>query len=616
MILLSNITKKFGETIIYKDTSYTFKDKSLTCFYGPSGSGKTTLFNMLAGFDIEYEGDIIVNDTLVNSLHGEELINYRFNNIGFVFQSYNLIKGYTALENVLMASNLNDEIGNKEKKERGLEILASLNLLSEANQRVETLSGGQKQRVAIGRALINNPSIILADEPTGALDNESSENIMNILKEISKEKTVVVITHDDEVLKYADEVITLEDNKIICVNENKEWKEERVKYPKWKRPLVSKKIINKLAIKNFRLNFFKYLLAAIIIAFSTSTFIASFNAKDIGEKLKSDFKGKNSFYNVGQIPKYFNGEIVNKDLDKIKSKLLNMDGVENVYYQYSINDINIKYLDKGVEIPFKVPTALPNESLSYGNMPKDNEKEIAISSSIANRLVNNIKDILGENIELQYKDNSGELKEVKLKVTGITNSSYQDFVVNSNIEKDIYTNINLKEENVEAISFSATNFEDVPEVEKKLRDEDITVLTKGDEIIAFLDTFLNLINLFKILSYIIMVVGLIVSSVLLYKVYSSREVEMAILSAIGYKIGYTKRIFFVESILLGGVSISLSILFSMLLNILSQKSLGYGLNLNVTNISLLILLNLFITLGLSFIITSRIIKKDKGLLLR
>ena len=399
MIYINNLTKKFGETTIYKDTSYLFKSKSLTCFFGPSGSGKTTLFNILAGFDTDYKGEIIVKDKILNDLNKDKLTKYRFNDIGFVFQSYHLIKGYTALENVLMASNLNDKYSDGKKIEKALNILESLNLSKEINQKVETLSGGQKQRVAIARALINDPSIILADEPTGALDEESTENIMQILKGISKSKTVIVITHDDDVLNYADEVIKLDDNKIVTVKENTEnikKNSENKKEEKWKNQSINKNTINKLSIKNFKLNFVKYILAAIIIAFSTATFIASFSANEIGNKVFNDFKEKNSFYNIGQVPKYFNGEIVNEDLKSLKDQLSEFDEIENVYYQYDIKDVSIKLNDKEIEVPIKSATALANESLSYGRMPRGGKNEIAISASIVNRMVKNIQDIIGK----------------------------------------------------------------------------------------------------------------------------------------------------------------------------------------------------------------------------
>ena len=616
MIYINNLTKRFGETIIYKDTSYSFKSKSLTCFFGPSGSGKTTLFNILAGFDTDYKGDIIIKDKILNDLNKEMLIKYRFNDIGFVFQGYHLIKVYTALENVLMASNLNSKYSDEKKKEKALNILESLNLSNEINQKVETLSGGQKQRVAIARALINDPSIILADEPTGALDDESTENIMNILKDISKSKTVIVITHDDDVLNYADEAIKLEDNKIVTVKENINKDIKHIKEEKWTNPCINKKTANKLSIKNFKLNFIKYILAAIIIAFSTATFIASFSANEIGNKVFNNFKEKNSFYNIGQIPKYFNGQVVNDDLKGVKDKLLEFNEIENVYYQYDIKDVSIKLSDKEVNIPIKGPSALSNESLSYGNMPKEGENEIAISASVVNRIVNNIQDIIGEKIMLEYLDKNESTKEIQLEVTGVTNSSYQDFIVSSNIEKDIYKDMGLSDDDATAISFTVKDFEKIPQVEKNMRNDNINVLTKGNEIEAFLDTFANLTKLFMFLSYIVIIIGLAVSLIILYKINSSRESEFAILSAIGYKDSLIKRILFKENVVFSLVSILLSFVLVGVLNILAIKTLGYGLTINLASVVSLIFINLFITLGLSFIINNKLLKKDKILSLR
>lgn len=418
---------------------------------------------------------------------------------------------------------------------------------------------------------------------------------------------------------YADEVIKLDDNKIVTVKENTEnikKNSENKKEEKWKNQSINKNTINKLSIKNFKLNFVKYILAAIIIAFSTATFIASFSANEIGNKVFNDFKEKNSFYNIGQVPKYFNGEIVNEDLKSLKDQLSEFDEIENVYYQYDIKDVSIKLNDKEIEVPIKSATALANESLSYGRIPREGKNEIAISASIVNRMVKNIQDIIGKKILFKYIDKNEIEKEITLKVKGVTNSSYQDFIISSDIEKEIYRDMGLSDQEITAISFTVSDFEKTPEIEKEMRDNNINTLTKGDEISAFLDTFSNLTKLFMFLSYIVVVVGLVVSLVILYKINNSREGEFAILSAIGYKDSFIKRILFKENIVFSLVSILLSFILVGLFNILAVKSLGYGLTINLVSIISLIFINLFITLGLSFIINHKLVKKDKVLALR
>ncbi|MEG0453684.1 MAG: ABC transporter ATP-binding protein, partial [Coprobacillus sp.] len=308
------------------DVNYTFREKGLTCFFGPSGSGKTTIFNLIAGFDRSYEGEIEVNNIKLNKLSMEELCKYRFNNIGFIFQNYNLFRGYTALENILMGINLENDVTEDEKTKKALELLSSLGLDNQINQRIETLSGGQKQRVAIARALINEPKVILADEPTGALDSESTKLIMEILRNISKTKQVIMISHDEEVLEYADEVIELEDCKIkVKKSENNEeiavTSEGDKKNTNNKEPRLNNKIAKHISFKNFKIHILKFILAAIIIAFGSSAFVASLSTQKITNNIINDFKAKNVFYNIGNIPTLTNGKKITEDISKIYTDL-------------------------------------------------------------------------------------------------------------------------------------------------------------------------------------------------------------------------------------------------------------------------------------------------------
>lgn len=618
MIYLDKISKRFENTIIYTDVSYTFKKNALTCFYGPSGSGKTTLFNLLAGFDREFDGNIIVNNIELNKLKDSEMSSYRFNNIGFIFQNYHLIKGYTVLENILMAMNLNEDISDDEKNRRCLELLDSLNLNNEANQKVETLSGGQKQRVAIARALVNDPDIILSDEPTGALDIENSTIIMKILKDLSKKKTVLIITHDDEVLNYADEIITLECNKIKTIRklDTSTIETDTIKKSKSENAILSKSYSKKLAIRNFLINKFKYILACIIIAFATSSFIASFSSKSISHKIMDEFKEKNFYYNIGQAPKYSNGQEVNSNLIDLLKKLSSMNSLDNIYLQYNIEDINLFFKDNTVNVQSKVPSALANESLSYGRMPISGKKEIVLSASIANRLDTNIKDLIGKDLILQFKDKDNIPKEISLTVTGITNSSYQDFILSPNIEKLIYETIGFESDQATSISFNIKDFDNIPNIHKELLNNGINVFTKSEEIEAFKNTFISLIELFTLLSYLIFAVGLIVSIVILYKIFSDRGSEIAILSALGYNDIYIRKILFNESLIFSILTIALSFGFIGILNILSLKTLGYSLSIDIKNGILLVIINISITLGVTNIISGKLLKKDKSLMLR
>lgn len=198
MIEIKDLTKKYGSQVVLDGFSHKFSGHGITCLLGASGSGKSTLLNLLAGFDREYSGDIIVAGQNIAGLSAEALSDYRKRTIGFVFQEYHLLTGYTVLENILLAAELacQDEAKNKEW---ALSLLRRLGMEEKANEKTENLSGGQKQRAAIARALAGDPKLILADEPTGALDRKTADEIMGILSEIAQERPVLIITHDQKI---------------------------------------------------------------------------------------------------------------------------------------------------------------------------------------------------------------------------------------------------------------------------------------------------------------------------------------------------------------------------------------------------------------------------------
>lgn len=614
MVILKNLFKKFGDVEICNDVNYTFREKGLTCFFGPSGSGKTTIFNLIAGFDRSYEGEIEVNDIKLNGLSIEELCKYRFNNVGFIFQNYNLFKGYTTLENVLMGVHLINDITEGEKTKRALDLLKSLGIEEQKEQQIETLSGGQKQRVAIARALINEPKIILADEPTGALDSESTKAIMEILKDISKTKQVIMISHDEEVLEYADEVIALEDNKIIIKAKNDEEIaidcQDDKKDIKKKEPKLSNKIAKSISLKNFKIHIFKFILAAVIIAFGSSAFVASLSTKKITENIISDFKTKNFFYNIGSVPIYINGEKVSEDITKIYDDLKSMDELENVYYQYELENIKIKNGDRSIEIPIKVPTAIAKESMAYGNMPKRNKSEIAISSNVANRIVDDIKSLIGKEVVFEYITSDGKSEEVKVTVSGLTNSQYQDFILSDDLENKIYENAEIDKENQAAISFNVKDFEKIPQVDRSLKDSGIGVFTKANEVETFQKSFDNLLKLYTILSYVILVVGIVISSIILYRVTIERYTEVGVLGALGYTKTNINYIVFKESIYFALLSTIIAFIFIFIFDLIYKMQFGYGIEVNAVSIMILVAINLGLTVGLSKLINNKLVKTE------
>ena len=208
---------KSGEVKVQalRDATFQVEKGELCVIVGPSGAGKTTLLNIIGGLDNSYEGDLIINGKSTKNFKNEDFDSYRNNLLGLVFQNYNLINHLSVLENVELPLKLAN-VDYKKRKELALLSLKKVNLENHIYKKPNELSGGERQRVAIARALVNDPDILLADEPTGALDSKTSVQVMEILKEISKDKLVIMVTHNKELSKkYASRIIELKDGRIL-----------------------------------------------------------------------------------------------------------------------------------------------------------------------------------------------------------------------------------------------------------------------------------------------------------------------------------------------------------------------------------------------------------------
>ncbi len=263
MLELKNITKDYisGDTKVeaLKGVSIKFRKSEFVSILGQSGCGKTTLLNIIGGLDKYTSGDLIINNKSTKEFKDRDWDAYRNYSIGFVFQSYNLIPHQTILSNVELALTLSG-VSRKERTKRAIEALEAVGLKEQMHKKPNQLSGGQMQRVAIARAIVNNPDIILADEPTGALDTKTSMQVMDILKEISKDKLVIMVTHNSElaekystrIIKILDGVITDDSNPYEERTELKEEKNDKKKKTSMKFFTALRLSLNNLMTKKGR----------------------------------------------------------------------------------------------------------------------------------------------------------------------------------------------------------------------------------------------------------------------------------------------------------------------------------------------------------------------------
>lgn len=220
IIDLKNISKVYGtvvKTTVLHDLSMQFEEKSFNSIIGQSGSGKSTLLNIMGTLDNPTSGKVYLNNTRTDTLKSRELAKLRNRDIGFIFQFHYLLPEFTVLENVLMPYWVKKKIPLPEVVDRAKYLLDVVELSSVINNNALALSGGQQQRTAIARALLNNPKIILADEPTGNLDSDTTDTVYKLLRQLNEEfgTTFVVITHDSHVAEQTDRIVELKDGRVI-----------------------------------------------------------------------------------------------------------------------------------------------------------------------------------------------------------------------------------------------------------------------------------------------------------------------------------------------------------------------------------------------------------------
>lgn len=252
MLQLKNIFKRYLtgglQQTALNDVCIDFRDSEFVCVLGPSGSGKTTLLNVIGGLDRYDYGDLVVDGVSTEDYKDRDWDGYRNHSIGFIFQSYNLIPHLSILKNVELALTIGG-VSGRERKRRAKEALFKVGLDGQLHKKPNQLSGGQMQRVAIARALVNEPKILLADEPTGALDSGTSVQVMELLKEVAKDRLVIMVTHNPALAEqYATRIVNLQDGRIISDSNPFDGGEERAEGAQRKKDKAKMSLVTALSL--------------------------------------------------------------------------------------------------------------------------------------------------------------------------------------------------------------------------------------------------------------------------------------------------------------------------------------------------------------------------------
>lgn len=424
MLRLIDVCKgfKYGKDkiVVLDKVNIDFKRKELVFILGKSGSGKSTLLNIIGGVLKVDSGSVMLDDKDITKFNSKMLSNYRNNMIGFIYQDYHLIEYMSVIDNIKLGMTIgNNNVNNINS------ILIKLGIYEKRKMKVNKLSGGEKQRVAIGRAIINNPEIILADEPTGAMDTNNGIRIMNILKELSKDKLVIVVSHDLELAnRYADRIINIVDGMANSTLQMDNYKFREIQNKK-----INNLSIAKLAIKNLLLKKGRTLFTSLAISIGFVSMLLvlclskSFN-EDIN-KLENDI--------VSKFPvSIYNGEYENIDKEIISSKDMIILKDRSSYIHKNV--INQKYLDyiKGIDeikfINYHYDISMPiisdrynmldnkymkmfldndfiveNYDILYGRLP-NNLNEIILKVDSNNNVLGDILNVFDINMDIDYSE--------------------------------------------------------------------------------------------------------------------------------------------------------------------------------------------------------------------
>ena len=598
-IEIKNVFKSYPvgnkeEFVALKDINLTFEKGELVAVVGESGSGKSTLMNLIGGLDSQFEGDILIEGVNLRGQTDKMLDKYRKNKVGFVFQSFNLIPHLSILDNVAVALTLSN-VSEKEKVEKASALLARLGLEKMLKRKPNQLSGGQKQRVAIARALINDPDIILADEPTGALDSGTTAQILEILKEIADDgKLVIMVTHSEKVAAISSRVVQISDGKIVGDRKNENYQKgetsELVKNSsKAEKQHLSFASAIKLAFHNMWTNKVKNFLMAFGVAISISSMILmlSFGSglTDYVTNVASDYTNP-LVVPVSKVSENMMSPVssawTDEEIENLKTEM-------NTYLRDNNQDFRVE--DENIERGFtmiNISGSLASVSFSkdgeevtqslfclYTTPPTYNETNLIEGdfSGQSEAMFNSfLYELLGEEaigqtllVTVSY---GGVVIEETVTVTGIVDTSVFDQILCMYIDYDYLNSLVVEqgEELQPTDLYVVTDTEQQANVLKEFISNSSNYSGSMEERLA--NMFSEMSSTISIALAIIAGISLIVSAIMiltvLYMSVSERTKEIGVLKAIGARRKDIRSIFVSESFLVGLFSGIVGIIFSLI----------------------------------------------------
>ncbi|PAT02619.1 hypothetical protein CI105_01290 [Candidatus Izimaplasma bacterium ZiA1] len=576
MLNVKKLTRKYknGSTYInaIDDINANFNVGDFVFILGESGSGKSTLLNVLCGLDTKIDGSVSIDGIDTSTFSKKDWAIYRNHYVGFVFQEYNLIEHLKVWENVALPLQFQG-LSKKQAKKKAVIELEKIGLGKFIDKLPNHLSGGQKQRVAIARAFVTDPKIIMADEPTGALDTALGDKIIAYLKEKAKDKIVVIVTHDEDLAeKFANRIITLEDGKIL--NDSNQVSETITpeKELNLVRPRMKLSMLFKFARNNISSRIFRSIITSSIVSIGyISIFLLTFLILGINSSIASTISSfipedQYQIYHIG------NEEITTDEMAQISA----LEHVESVEYVVT-EQILLEY--QGIpnnsiltSVPYDEVSLQSNTSTLYGEIPSSSDEIIINSLTAANLeglqyiekgseeyVFNSVKNLT---VSIKYIDSTGTKTLIgEYKIVGmVVNTSMQPLVYAEYQESLDISNMINNDENIYAsqatMYLNTDNEDEISDLRKTLNDNhDIFVMNLYESITSNIDDFMmKALKIFIGIASISLIVSGILIGLVVYTSILERIKEIGILTAIGAKSSSIVGIYLIESAFLGLIS--------------------------------------------------------------
>ena len=632
-----------------KDVNLSLDKGELVSIVGESGSGKSTLMNLLGGLDSQFSGEITIDGQKMSTFKEKDFVDYHKEKIGFVFQSFNLVSHLSVLDNVTLAMTLSN-VDKKARVARAREVLKQLGLEDQYKKKPSQLSGGQKQRVAIARALVNDPDIIIADEPTGALDSQTTDQVLDIIQDIAKTgKLVIMVTHSEKVAARSTRVVTIDDGKIIgdvhqgeiALHDNAFELQQKSK---------SKNLTFFAAIRLALLNMKEKLARNILIALGGSIGIMSIIVMlSLGEGV-NDYLTETMNANVNPLVSEVRMPIVmetnasentdssvmimtpagaeipagsapsgppagvtqsdpfgEEDLEKLRN-IPHVAEVNLAYSSLTIGSDNVIYEgEKYAFMNFGTTSGMTDSNILYGAFPE--EGEILITEGVANQMVATAEEAIGKEVTLDVTVD-GESLEKNYVISGIYTAGQAIGAFESVYMSTESFETLTAENNLEVEPNVVYLVSDDPKNTQSIKDEVAALGYRGSSADALAATFTQMLDIFTYILSGVAGISLFVSAIMiltvLYISVVERTQEIGVIKAIGGRKKDIRRIFVSESFLIG--------LFSGLLGVGIAYLITVVGNIVVENLFDTAILNMTPTFAVFGIVTSVIISMVAGLM--